>query len=114
MYCEKQYSCSQFFVNDEMSTFVKGGLQITFMLCSKSLIFSLGGALFALSVATSLVNLGLDVILKVKGCCFFYRSICRNTKEFNRRSKKLAADMKKLNIVNLVLGLLAPQCCMHL
>ena len=28
---------------DKMSTFVKGGLQKTFKLCSKSLSFSLGG-----------------------------------------------------------------------
>jgi Flp pilus assembly protein TadB len=53
--------------------------------------------LFGVSVATSLINLGLDIILKVKGCCFFYRSICRNTKEYNRRSKALGRQIKSIN-----------------
>ncbi|XP_031573061.1 uncharacterized protein LOC116307060 [Actinia tenebrosa] len=54
--------------------------------------------LFGASIATSLINLGLDIILKVKGCCVFYKSICRDTKEYNGRSRALARQMNAINL----------------
>ncbi|KAK3756003.1 hypothetical protein QZH41_013190 [Actinostola sp. cb2023] len=51
------------------------------------------GALFAASIATSLISLGIDVLIKVKGCSIFYPSIKRYLKEFDRRKKTVGRYM---------------------
>ena len=72
-------------------------MQISILIVVTSL-GGIHGVLFAASIATSLINLGLDILLKVKGCSIFYPSIKRNTKKYNYLAKQVAEQMRLMNV----------------